>query len=241
MVSAVSAGSAFACAALAGLADEVIDDFAGRAARNRKNVYPENLLKGEPAFPHAAMYRQAILDCIDAETLARLHAGPEIRVLLAYPPSRRAVIPSLLAGLLAYKLDRKLKGRVHAQWPLRLGFEAVMVRVSDCQDPEELADLILQSSCTPPVTPLLRRGGRPVVDGGIIDSVPVQLVADAKTQLVLLTRRYPRHMLPKIEGRRYVQPSQDLEISVWDYANPGGLRAAFELGSRDGRAFLASA
>ena len=102
----------------------------------------------------------------------------------------------------------------------------------------ELAELILHSSCTPPVTPLFRRDGRAVVDGGIVDSVPVDLVSHASSQLVLLTRRYPSGRLPRVPGRTYVQPSAELPIAVWDYANPDGLRRTYEQGIRDGRDFV---
>jgi len=237
VVAAVSAGAAFACAALGGIGDQVIDEFAARIAANPRNLYPANAWRGRPVFPHESMYRQTVLACVDSAALQRLHAGPEIRVLLAHPPSERGVHASLLAGLLAYRLERSIRRRVHTTWPARLGFAPSTARVQDCTSPAELAELLLHSSCTPPVTPLFRRSGRLVVDGGLIDSAPVHLVPEAETALVLLTRRYPARQLPAIPGRTYVQPSEPIPVRNWDYTDEAGVRAAYDLGRRDGERF----
>jgi len=53
--------------------------------------------------------------------------------------------------------------------------------------------------------------------------------------LVLLARRY--HRLPAHASRVYAQPSADVPVSSWDYTNPGGLQAAYDLGRRDGETF----
>jgi hypothetical protein len=55
---------------------------------------------------------------------------------------------------------------------------------------------------------------------------------------VLLTRLYKD--VPAIAGRAYVQPSQKINLSQFDITNPDGIRAAYELGVRDGDAFAAS-
>ena len=54
--------------------------------------------------------------------------------------------------------------------------------------------------------------------------------------LVMLTRRYPA--LPVIPGRTYVQPSTTIPVSAWDYTNADGLQVAYDLGRRDGEAFV---
>lgn len=235
VVAAVSAGAAFACAALGGVVEQVVEDFITRARDNRRNFYPQNLLAGRRAFPHEDLYRDAILSSIDACVLEKLRQGPELRVLVARPPLPFATHTQLLVALMAYKADRLARRRVHVTWPARLGFHPIVASVGDCRTPTDLADLILQSSTTPPVTKLQRRNGRVVVDGGIIDSVPVALADPAHQQLVLLTRRYPS--LPRVEGRVYVQPSRPLSISTWDYTRPELIREAYELGQRDGERF----
>ena len=67
--------------------DEVLEDFCERVARNERNVHLGNWRSDTPVFPHEQIYRSTILRGLDAERLAMLHAGPEIRVLLSRPPS----------------------------------------------------------------------------------------------------------------------------------------------------------
>ena len=43
-----------------------------------------------------------------------------------------------------------------------------------------------------------------------------------------------------IAGRSYVQPSRKIDLSQFDITNPDGIRAAYELGVKDGNAFAAS-
>ena len=118
-------------------------------------------------------------------------------------------------------------------------FRPEVVSVRACATPAALADLILASSCSPPMTSLLTWNGRHVLDGGVVDNVPVCALDDAPGEtLVLLTRRYPA--LPAVPGRTYIQPSETIPVSAWDYTSPDGLQFAYDLGRRDGEAFVAS-
>jgi hypothetical protein len=53
---------------------------------------------------------------------------------------------------------------------------------------------------------------------------------------VLLTRLY-KHM-PQVKGRTYVQPSRRMDVKQFDLRNPDGIRDAYELGLKDGAAFV---
>jgi predicted acylesterase/phospholipase RssA len=236
-VAAVSAGAAFACAVFGGAIEAVLEDFVRRTRANARNVYPRNAWRREPVFPHERMYRATILANLDAPTLARLRAGPEIRVAVARPPARLGAGAAYAAALVAYQLDRASGSGAHPVWARRLGFRSEWARVGDCASPAELAELILHSSCTPPVTPLYRRGGRPVFDGGLVDNAPVDGVAGAERVLVLLTRPYADARLPRAPGRVYARPSRELPIHKWDYTSPGRVQETFDLGCRDGEAF----
>ena len=240
-VGAVSAGAAMACAALTGVFDELVEDFAARAAANRGNFQPREWLRGRRAFPHEAMYRATILAATTASRLARLRSGPDLRVLIGRPPAFAGRIGTLLLGMVGSWLEDFFGGGVHAVWGRRCGFRPEVVSVRECQSAEELAALLLHSACTPPALPLYLRDGRPVLDGGIVDGVPVEAVEPARSTLVLLTRRYRPSELPRVPGRVYVQPSEPIPIETWDYASPDGVRAAFALGARDGLAFAYSA
>ena len=236
-VAATSAGAAIACVLLAGRIEAGLAHFKAATAANRRNAYPGNALRGLPVFPHAGMYRRALLELIDAPALARLHRGPEIVVPVTRAPGWLGPRGAFAVAGLADALEHFLAPRVHPRLARRIGFTAEYASVRDCATPEALADLVLASSCTPPFTPLLAHAGRPALDGGIADNVPVE-AAGAGPTLVLLTRRFRK--LPAHPARTYVQPSRPVPVASWDYTDPDGLQAAFDLGLRDGAAFAAS-
>ena len=87
--------------------------------------------------------------------------------------------------------------------------------------------------------PITQVNDAPAFDGGLVDNVPVlplePVEAAGGRSLVLLTRNYRR--LPEVTGRTYVQPSRSIDVKQFDLRNPGGIRAAYELGLVDGAAF----
>jgi predicted acylesterase/phospholipase RssA len=109
--------------------------------------------------------------------------------------------------------------------------------VRECRTPEELANLVLHSSCTPPITPFYDREGDLVFDGGIVDPVPVETAGSAQRTLVLLTRTFPEDALPHRSDLIYVAPSQQIPVAKWDYTSPELVRRTFDLGQRDGERF----
>jgi predicted acylesterase/phospholipase RssA len=241
VVGATSAGSALACSVFAGVVPQVLADFRRRVAANESNAYPANVLRGEPVFPHEEMYRATILASLDDAAFRRLQQGPDLRVAVARPPAGVGDRPAFLMALFAFLLEQGANGRVHAAWARRFGFETEVISARRCASPRELADLILHASCSPPMTPLYRRGGRAVFDGGLTDHVPVETVAGARSTLVLLTRRYPEEWIPRVEGRRYVQPSETIPVQRWDYTSPDLVQRAYDIGRRDGEAFARDA
>jgi predicted acylesterase/phospholipase RssA len=233
-VAAASAGAAMACVLFAGRFEHALAHFKAATAANRRNAYPRNALRGQRVFPHWAMYREALLDAIDEAALARLHRGPDIVVPITRKPAWLGARSAFAVAGIADALEHAVAPSPHPRFARRLGFRAEYARVRDCATPEALADLVLASSCTPPLTPRLAYGGRPALDGGIADNVPVEAAGEGPT-LVLLTRRFGQ--LPARAGRTYVQPSRPVPVASWDYTDPLGLQAAFDLGRRDGEAF----
>jgi predicted acylesterase/phospholipase RssA len=234
---AASAGAAIAAVLFGGCFDDALAHFKQATSVNRRNVHWSNLLDGAPVFPHAEMYRRVLLEVIDDRALATLRAGPELRVPITRAPRWLGARSGFAVAALADACEHAVGPRVHPRFARWLGFRADYVTVHECRTPAALADLVLASSCTPPFTPLLRHGGEPALDGGIADNVPVDAFGDAAGRtLVLLTRRYPR--LPVHPARTYVQPSMPVPVSSWDYTNPAGLQAGYDLGRRDGEAFV---
>lgn len=235
----VSAGATMACMILTGKIESGLQCFVKRVGKNPKNFYPSRLFNGQPAFPQYGIYRATILDIIDPAGLQRLHNGPELRVVLARPPRWLGSIFASLAGIGAYHLEKRLVYPLHPVYAQKIGFVPQVVCVQDCQTPEALADLLLQSSCTPPVVPVLRRDKKPVLDGGLIDNVPVfALPEQSQNALILLTRPYPKEKIPHLPGRLYVQPSQPVPVKTWDYTSPEKAQRTFDIGRADGERFL---
>ncbi len=230
-----SAGCAMALAAMLGRGREALDLFKGLTADNPSNIHWRNLRpgSGKPLLPHIAMYRQALEMFLRPEDMQAL-ANKRLEFLMARFPR---YLPSTLGTLLAfslYGLEKHLTGVLHPHWTRRLGFTQVIHGNQDARNEVDLVDIVLASSCVPPVLPGPPYRGQRVLDGGIIDNVPVHL-ADGREgrTLVLLSKRY-RRPLPEPGQRVYVQPSEPIHIDKFDYANPAGLQATYDLGLRDG-------
>ncbi len=235
-VVAVSAGSAVACALFAGTFADGFAGFLRAVALNERNLYLRNVLGRDPVFPHGGMYRDAILGSIDAQALSRLHQGPELRVLVSAAPVWAGRSLSMLLGAVASSVDMVNGDAVHACAARKLGFEPLYISVRECATPEALADLILASSCVPPLTPQAHRAGAPIFDGGLVNNVPMDGLPAVKGEvLVLLTRQFRR--LPSIPGRTYVQPSRPIPAGAWDYTSDAAIQSTYDLGRRDGETF----
>ena len=235
-IAAVSAGSAIACALFSGTFEQGFAHYLRAIAGNERNFYPRNLWRRRPAFPHGDMYRDAILRSIDWHALQRLHQGPEILILVSCPPRWANRPLAMLMGAVVVAADAWDSDSVHCTAGLRLGFKPLYLSIRECGTPEALADLIIASSCVPPLTPQAMRNGMALFDGGLVSNVPTECTAGAGARtLVLLTRKFPS--LPEVPGRTYVQPSRPIPVGAWDYTNRSTLQATFDLGQRDGEAF----
>jgi len=209
-------------------------------AENVHNFYLRNLLRAEPIFPHGDIYRDAILGSIDEKALLRLHQGPEISVLISCPPRWASAPIARLLGMVAFGMKACNRDAVHSLMGQRVGFSPLYISVQECATPGALADLIIASSCVPPLTPQARRNGIALFDGCLVSNVPIEGLAQKKGEtLVLLTRRFTK--LPSVPGRTYVQPSQPIQVGAWDYTNDTAVQCAFDLGRRDGETFCAAA
>jgi predicted acylesterase/phospholipase RssA len=243
VITGISAGAATACMLYTRDSDWVMRYYQDALRHNTRNAYWGNLLRGESVFPHYRIYRQALLD-IYGEKFSTLADAPEIRIGVSHLPRWLGARSAVAAGLIAYNIEKYVRKTLHPTLGQTLGFHPEFVRAQDCASVEDLADLILQSSSTPPFTPVLRRNGRPVLDGGMVDNVPVgALDADAPGNvLVMVTRLYPRpqmFVVPHgVQQRLYVQPSRKVPISSWDYTSPSQMVHAYNLGRVDGETFL---
>lgn len=153
VIAGISAGAATACMLYTRDAAWVMRYYEQALRDNRKNAYWANLFRREPVFPHYRIYRQALLD-IYGEPFPKLAAAPEIRIGVSHVPRWLGARSAVAAGLVAYNIEKYVRKTLHPTLGRTLGFRPEFVRAQACANVDELADLILQSSCTPPFTPV---------------------------------------------------------------------------------------
>lgn len=196
--------------------------------------------RGGRLFPVAQMYRGMLATLFTPERLAALKAQADFLIAISRPP-RFWPLPVIAAlGIGAYQLEKRLRRPVHPTAGRRLGFRPDLIRIADCADPEELVDALMASAAVPPFMPAGNIGARAALDGGLVDSAPAWALAEMEAAgeqtLVLLTR--PFAQVPQVQNRTYVRPSQVIPVSQFTIRNWEGIRFAYELGVKDGEAFL---
>jgi predicted patatin/cPLA2 family phospholipase len=198
--------------------------------------------RGEPLCPVGPMYRDLIETILDADAFARLREMTDLRIAVTRLPRGLSTSLGAVIGIAAYQIEKHVLHPVHPRIGRTLGYRQDFVSIRDLKEPQQFHDALIASACVPPFMPVTAIGGEAAFDGGLVDNVPVSPIEEIERAggqtLVLLTRVYAD--LPKVPGRRYVQPSQKIGVKQFDITNPDGIRAAYELGRRDGEAFLHS-
>lgn len=228
-----------ATAAVLSRVREALQLFQDLTARNPRNIHWWNLHPSKPGtlFPHARMYREALDAFMGQDDLLTIKRSSVHFLMSAYPTWLRGAVGAA-AALSIYALEKTVRNDpLHPKWPEMVGFTPLVGRASDCDTLQDYVNMVLAASCVPPVLPEGRFGDRDVLDGGLIENIPVRLAEEQPGRtLVLASRKYP-HALPSTERITWVQPSEPIRIDKFDYANPVGLQETFDLGLRDGRAF----
>lgn len=243
VVGAVSAGAATACMLLANDSRNGLAHYREVLAGSPRNAYWGNLLRrGAPVFPHEAIYRRALHTLLGGARFERLRqCGTDVRIAYARPPKWPGTRTAVALGLAAYSLERSFVKPLHPTWGRRLGFTRHVGRLAECPDVDSLVSLIVASSCAPPFTALQHLDGKPALDGGLVDNVPVDVVEPDRPTLVLASRRYPgRAPIFMLGMRTYVQPSRPIPVSRWDYTVPALYEAVYRLGRKDGERAVAA-
>jgi len=232
----VSAGTAMALGAATGQERALVAAFCARVAVNRRNVYPERLLLGRPVFPQEAMYRATVHDLLGGAGFGRLADAPPVRMLQAYVEPGRPVSRTVASAWWAYAARRR-RNLLHGPEVPHPGLAAEVDVAHETADVDDLADRVLRSSASPPVTGVQSVGGRTYFDGCLVDPVPVRALGErarAGAVLVLLNRPRPPETLAG--NIHYLAPPAPVPIHKWDYTSPERIRRAFDSGRRDGEA-----
>jgi predicted acylesterase/phospholipase RssA len=234
-----SAGCAMSTAAVLDRSHYALTLFKDFTAQNPRNIHWNNIspFKQGTLLPHARMYREALKELIGPDDLERLKKTSIHFLMSGYPKWLGGTIGATTA-LCIYSLEKTLrKDPIHPRWPAKAGFKPLIGRATDCHTLQDYISMVLAASCIPPILPEGRFGGRKVLDGGLIENIPVRLAdKEPGETLVLLSRKYERE-LPSTKRVTWVQPSEQIKIDKFDYANPDGLQETFELGIADGRKF----
>jgi predicted acylesterase/phospholipase RssA len=237
-VTACSAGASMAVSLLTGRERETTAYWLGRRAGVTRNVEWSRLFRGLRPTPHLPIYRDTLGYALRDGGLERLRALPyPVQVLTAVPPRWLPVPLAVLVGMSVYSIERQLRqGRLHPSAARRLGFAPRLFDLREAGGADEIIDLVLASSATPPFTPVGRHRGRVLLDGGLVDNAPVfpgEQVAGVRRHLVLLTRPYPAASVGRQGNRWYLCPSEPVPISRWEYTRPDLIEATIALGDRD--------
>lgn len=235
-ISAVSASSTVACALVCRRLEFGVECFKAAIAQKRSETFMGRVIRGRRIFPHADIYRNAVLRTFDQCAMETLFAGPDIQILVTRPSANLPKYAGAMTGLTLYALESWGVRQGCRRMQRAYGFRKEFVAVKNCATPADLADLVLASSCTPPFTPFYSLHGRPVLDGGLSESVPLSgLPEERGMTLVLLTAKGAT--ANRIPGIVYAEPSQEFRINSWDY-DAKKIDYLYELGQQDGGAFL---
>jgi len=238
VIASCSAGACVAALELSGQRAETSAFWKQRRAGVTRNFEWGKLLSGQRPAPHGAVYRDTMIFAMRNGGLERLRAQPfPILVLTAAWPRWMPTVTAVLLGMAVYNLEKYLvPTRVHPRLGRRLGFEPVVADARACETPEELADLVLASSASPPFTPVGHVANRRVLDGGLIDNVPAfvaEQVDGVRRHLIMLTRPYPAGVYGRHGHRLYVGPTRHTPVTRWDYTRPDLVDATIEMGARE--------
>ncbi len=238
-VAGVSAGAAAVTLLLSDRVAEAKAFFAARRVGVRGLFSAERLRRGERPFPHDDIYRATLRYTFSEGGLERVRNAPfPVRILCTAYEGRLPPALSIAMGVTAYQLEKKLvPSALHPNLPRRFGFAPRAYDARECETIDELVELIVSSSSTPPFTNLGRFDGT-LIDGSMIDNAPAFLVEDVPGidhNIVLLTRPYdPKHVGRR--GRRYyIAPRERLPITRWDYSEDAPVDATEDVGRREAR------
>lgn len=237
-IASCSAGAFVATLMLTGRQEVVRNYWLERRRDVVRNFEWKRVLQGESPAPHGPIYRDTLLFAFSDGGFERVREQPfPIYVVASAFPRRLPAAAAAGLGIAAYSLEKAVrKAMVHPSWGRAIGFAPVVVDARDCESKEELANLILASSATPPFTPIGNYRGQALLDGGLIDNVPAFAAESDEAirhNLVLLTRPYRPEALVERNARIYIAPTKPLPIERWDYTRPHLLDETIAMGERE--------
>ena len=228
VIAGVSFGAVIACLLHAGDSRRALNWYERELKALRSSFNPLNLLRRDRLLPSAAIHRKALRALLGGDSFRQLMwRAPEIRVQYARLPEGAHPSRAVLGALL---LPRRR----------RAGLVTEAKRIQDCRSERELVDLLAAATCAPPFTAAETYDGAPCVDAGLVDELQLAAVADVPGHTLVLGTRHDPSLAPVFarDGCVHVQPSEKVPVGRWDYSSAARFQKAYDLGRRDGEAFL---
>jgi len=238
----VSAGAFQACFSLIGEGDRVRRIVIDACGTIEREIEWGRMLKGRSPFVVGGLYRELIAEVFGDLELAALKAAPEILIQLTHPPRFVPPLVAAYAAIGAYQVEKVLGGAAHSRAGRHVGLTASWVSTHDLAAPGELVDALMGTASVPPFMPVGLVNGRPALDGGLVDNPPIDRITTVEKnggRTLVLTTRAGREMA-EAPNRTVVRPSIPIITSRFAVTDAAAIRAAYELGVRDGEAFAAS-
>jgi len=238
-----SAGAGIATAFATGRIQEALAAAVARFKSTPRNIEWRELLKGKRPFMLPRIYSDWISSFLDAADLVKLkQKNIKVEVAVTRPIPYLPLTLSTWLALALYSTEKFWLKNFHARLPHYFGFRAEHIDLADSADIGEACTLLLASAAAVPLTPVYRVNGKPALDGGFYDSVPLPAggTENAST-LILLTRHRPTQ--PRIfnyQGRVYLQPAQAVPATNMDCTNSDNVWMTYEQGKREALDLLKS-
>ena len=234
-IASVSGGALGAAAYIAHRGNDLLALMKGKFAAQDRNVTWHDLTDDDGLSPHQRIYREVAEELLDADTIRKIVDGPSYEVLLGHPPGDSESRAAGILSTLVYEVELHLINAPHFGWAEKLGLSFSKIDARQAARDGQLADLVVAAAAIPPVFDMPRWNDRPVVDGGMADQAPMPS-DDHGATLVMLTRDYDR--LPAHDDRLYVGPSEETPADKIDFTDPDKIQRTWDIGRRDGEAFL---
>ena len=232
----VSGGALAAAAMITGRAEKLKDVMIRRFEEVDSNIDLQALPEGESITPHQRIYRAIVSEVLDDdEARRRVADGPAFQVQLGHPPSQAAPRVSTVPLFTLYEAEKRLRGTPHLRWCQAAGLRARLVDARQAARDGKLCELICAAAVIPPVFKIAMWDGEQVIDSGMADKAPMPEPNRGRT-MILLTDNFPN--TPRHPDRLYVEPSRETPADKIDFTDPDKLRRTWDLGRRDGEAFL---
>lgn len=237
VIASCSAGACVITTFLSGRRMEAREYWLSRVRGITRNFDWSRLLRGERPAPQGDIYRDTLHVTFADGGLERIREQPfPIYVLAASLPRLLPATLSAALGIGLYSAERSVKRGPHPRLPGLLGFAPVAVDARTCETVEELANLVLASSATPPFTPIGQFRGTRLLDGGMVDNAPAFIAErhdGVGKSIVFLTRPYHPSVLGVRGKRLYLAPTVPTPIGRWDYTQPHLLDDTIAMGERE--------